>query len=104
MVARAEHSSGNLLDEPGKFPTLEGVELPPAHVAAEKFIKSGESFLSRLLPYWGVRLVSEAKLLVLPLLTLLPFWKFLPMLYAFRINRILKRHYTALREVEGHIN
>jgi TRAP transporter TAXI family solute receptor len=103
-VAQAEHAAGNLIDEPGKFPTLDGVDKPPPNIAAEKFLKSGGSILSRMLPYWGVRLVAEAKLLVLPLLALLPMWKFLPMLYTYRINSILKRHYTALREVEGHIN
>jgi uncharacterized protein len=104
MVAQAVHSSGSLVDEPGRFPTLEGMDLP-AHITAEKFMRSGESFLSRLLPYWGLRLVSQAQLLVLPLmLMLVPFWKTLPMLYSLRINQILKRHYTALREAEGRIN
>ena len=43
----------------------------PVHIAAEKFMKSGESFLSHLLPYWSVRLLWQAQLLVLPLLVLL---------------------------------
>jgi TRAP transporter TAXI family solute receptor len=103
MTAHAVHSPGSLVDEPGRFPTLEGIDLPP-NAAAERFMKSGESFLSRVLPYWGVRLVSQAQLLLLPLLTLLPMWKALPVLYSFRTNRILKRHYTALREVEGQID
>jgi TRAP transporter TAXI family solute receptor len=104
LAAQDIHSSGSLLDEPGRFPSLEGVELPP-HVAADKFMRSGESFVSRLLPYWGVRLMWQAQLLLLPLLSLLlPFWRAVPMLYAFHINRILKRHYTALREVEDRIH
>ena len=104
MAAQDIHLTGNLLDDPGQFPSLEGVELPP-HVAAEKFMKSGESVVARLLPYWAVRRVWQAQLLLLPLLSLLlPFWKTLPLLYSFRINRILKRHYAALREVEDRIN
>jgi hypothetical protein len=80
------------------------MDLPP-HIAAEKFLKSGESLVSRLLSYWSVRLVWQAQLLILPLLALLlPFWKTLPMLYSVRINSILKRHYTALREVESQID
>jgi TRAP transporter TAXI family solute receptor len=104
MAAQDIHSSGDLLSEPGRFPSLEGTELPP-HVAADKFMRSGESFVSRLLPYWGVRLVWQAQLLALPLLSLLlPFWRAVPMLYAFHVNRILKRHYTALREAEDRIH
>ncbi len=104
MAAQDIHLPGNLLDDPGQFPSLEGVELPP-HVAAEKFMKSGESVVARLLPYWAVRRVWQAQLLLLPLLSLfLPFWKTLPLLYTFRVNRILKRHYAALREVEDRIH
>jgi TRAP transporter TAXI family solute receptor len=104
MAAQAVHAPGGLLEEPGRFPSLEGMDLPP-HIAAEKFLKSGESLVSRLLPYWSVRLVWQAQLLVLPLLALLvPFWKTLPMLYSIRVNNILKRHYTALREVESQID
>jgi TRAP transporter TAXI family solute receptor len=102
MAARAVHANGSLLDEPGRFPSLEGVDLPP-HLAAERFLRSGESFLARWLPYRGVRLVWQAQLLLLPLLTLLPLWKALPLLYSLRVNRILKRHYSALREAEGRI-
>jgi hypothetical protein len=104
MAAQDIHLTGNLLDDPGQFPSLEGVELPP-HVAAEKFMKSGESIVARLLPYWAVRRVWQAQLLLLPLLSLLlPFWRTLPLLYSFRINRILKRHYAALCEMEDRIN
>jgi hypothetical protein len=78
------------------------VDLPP-HLAAERFMRSGESFLARWLPYRGVRLVWEAQLLLLPLLALLPLWKAVPLLYALRVNRILKRHYAALREAESRI-
>jgi TRAP transporter TAXI family solute receptor len=102
MAARAVHASGSLLDEPGRFPSLEGVDLPP-HLAAERFLRTGESFLARWLPYRGVRLVWQAQLLLLPLLTLLPLWKAVPLLYSFRVNRILKRHYAALREAERRI-
>jgi TRAP transporter TAXI family solute receptor len=103
-VAQAVHAPGNRLDEPGKFPSLEGMDLPP-HIASEPFLKSGESLLSRMLPYWGVRLVWQAQLLILPVLALLlPFWKTLPWIYSYRFNRILMRHYEALREVEARID
>lgn len=104
LVAKKVHANGTLLEDTAKFPVLETAELP-AHVAAEKFMVSGESFLSRLLPYWGVRLVWQAQLLLLPIITVLvPLWRLLPALSAYRINRILKRKYSALREAENRID
>ena len=83
---------------------IETAELP-AHVAAEKFMISGESFLSRLLPYWGVRLVWQAQLMLLPIVTVLvPLWRMYPAIYSFRINQVLKRKYMALRDAEERIN
>lgn len=103
-VAQVVHAAGNRLDDPGDFPTLNAVDLPP-HLAAEKFMRSGESLATQLFPYWGVRLFWQAQLLLLPLLALLlPFWRTLPLLYTFRINGILRRHYKALRELETRID
>jgi uncharacterized protein len=102
-VAQTVHASGNRLEHPGEFPSLEATDLPP-HLAAEKFMRSGESLATRLLPYWGVRLFWQGQLLLLPLLALLlPFWRTLPLLYSFRINRILRHHYKALRDLETRI-
>lgn len=102
-VANFFHSSGNQLDEPNRFPTLDGLDMLP-HDTAETYMKSGESFLSRILPYWGQRLFWQLRLLILPLLAVwLPFIKILPMIYTYRVNRLLKLHYAALRDVEGAI-
>jgi hypothetical protein len=74
------------------------------HETAETYMKSGESLLTRLLPYWGVRLVLLLRILILPLLAVwLPMLKILPMVYNFRVNRLLKRHYAALRAIESTI-
>jgi TRAP-type uncharacterized transport system substrate-binding protein len=102
LVAKSVHSARGLLGERGQFPTLEGMDLP-AHITAERFTRTGESFLSSVLPYRAMRLVWQAQLLVLPLLTLLPLWRALPWLYTLRINQILKRHYAALRDAEARI-
>ena len=104
IVAQKVHPSGGLLDDAGRFPMLETAELP-AHVAAEKYMISGESFLSRLLPYWGVRLAWQAQLVLLPLLAvLIPLWRLYPAVNAFRVDRILRRKYAALRDAEQAIN
>jgi TRAP transporter TAXI family solute receptor len=99
-AAQGIHQQGNLLDGPKAFPNLEALDLPP-HEAAETYMKSGESFLSRVLPYWAVRLVVQLKIFLLPvILVWIPAFKLLPMLYQMRINALLKRHYTELREAE----
>jgi TRAP transporter TAXI family solute receptor len=99
-TAQAVHQQGSLLDGPKTFPTLDGLDLP-VDEAAETYMKSGESFLSRVLPYWAVRLVVQLKIFILPLvLVWVPAFKLLPALYQWRINGLLKRHYTELREVE----
>jgi TRAP transporter TAXI family solute receptor len=104
ITARAVHGPGNVLDDPGRFPSTEGTDLP-LHVAAERFAQSGESVASRILSYRAARLVWQVQLLALPLLALLlPFWKTLPFLYNLRISRILKHHYRALREAEDRID
>ncbi len=102
-AAQALHQQGNLIDGPKIFPTLDGLDLPP-HEAAETFMKSGESFLSRVLPYWAMRLVVHLKVFVLPLLIVwVPAFKLLPALYRARINMLLKRHYAELRDAETNL-
>jgi TRAP-type uncharacterized transport system substrate-binding protein len=102
-AARAIHAPGSKIDPPNRFPTLEGVDMAISETS-ETYMRSGESFLTRVLPYWGVRLVLQMRILILPLVAVwLPFMKILPMIYSFRANSLLKQHYAALREVEGAI-
>jgi TRAP transporter TAXI family solute receptor len=102
-TARSIHSRGDLVSDPGRFPTLNGVTLP-LHDTAETYMTSGESFVSRLLPYWAVRWLWRLQILVLPLLAVwYPFFKVVPAIYHYRVNRLLRQHYAALREVERNI-
>lgn len=100
-VAQKVHGAGSLLDPPGRFPTREGVDIP-LHDAADSYLTRGESFLSRVLPYWALRWVIQLRLLVLPLLAIwVPLFKILPWLLRWRGNRVLERHYALLRDVEA---
>jgi TRAP transporter TAXI family solute receptor len=100
-VAQTVHGAGSLLDPPGRFPTREGVDIP-LHDAADSYLTRGESFLSRVLPYWALRWVIHLRLLVLPLLAIwVPLFKILPWLLRWRGNRVLERHYARLRDVEA---
>ena len=100
-VAQAVHGPGDLLDPPLKFPSLEGVDVP-INEAAETYLTSGESFLSRNLPYRALRWVLLLKLLLLPLLAVwLPLLRLAPLIASWRKGRWLKRYYARLRDVEG---
>ena len=99
-VAQAVHRPGSLIDPPLKFPTIDGVDVP-LDEAAETYLTSGESFLSRNLPYRAWRWVLVLKILVLPLLAVwLPALKIAPMIIEWRHNRWLHRYYARLRDVE----
>jgi hypothetical protein len=103
-TARAIHFPGNRMDAPNRFPTLEGVDVA-IHESAETYMKSGESAMSKLLPYWAVRLILQARILILPLIAVwVPFLKILPMIYNYRVNQLLKKHYRVLRDVESAIS
>jgi TRAP transporter TAXI family solute receptor len=102
-VARDIHGAGSLIDPPLRFPSREGVDLP-LHDAAESFLQRGESFMSRVLPYWALRWVVQLRLVLLPLVAVwVPLFKILPWVLRWRGNRVLERHYAILRDVEAGI-
>jgi TRAP transporter TAXI family solute receptor len=102
-VAREVHGAGSLLDPPQRFPTREGVDVP-LHEAADSFLARGQSFLSRVLPYWALRWVVQLRVLLLPLVAVwVPLFKILPWLIRWRGNRVLERHYALLRDAEASI-
>jgi TRAP transporter TAXI family solute receptor len=104
-AAKEIHAKGSLMDPPLKYPSLEGIDGDlPIDDAADTYMKQGEPFLSKVLPYWAVRWLLRLKILIIPLLAVwVPFLKVLPMIYAWRVNRILHHHYAVLREVETNI-
>jgi uncharacterized protein len=99
-VAQTVHSHGSLIDPKQKFPTLEGMDVP-VNEAAETYLTSGESFLSRNLPYRALRWVLLAKIILLPLVAIwVPALRLAPMIASWRKQRWLKRYYARLRDVE----
>jgi uncharacterized protein len=102
-VAQAVHGPGSLLDPPRAFPTRDGVDIP-LHHAAESYLARGETFLSRVLPYWALGWVIQARVLLLPLLAVwVPLFKVLPWLLRWRGNRMIERHYALLRDAEAEV-
>jgi TRAP transporter TAXI family solute receptor len=99
-VAHALHRPGSLLDPPLRYPSLEGLDLPP-HEAAEIYLTQGESLLSRTLPYPVLRWVLILRVLVLPILIVwLPFVRVLPEVANWKADRHFARLYAILRRIE----
>jgi uncharacterized protein len=106
LCAKAAHEvfgPGNIVDPPGAYPSLDALDLPVSP-AAEEYQRHGEGWLARNLPFWALRLVSQLKLVLLPLITiLLPALKILPAVAQARLQMILNRHYKDLRGLEGEL-
>ncbi len=104
QAAEEIHRRGDVLQNPGEFPRGDRVDIP-LHPSAEQFLRSGESWLSRLVPYAILRWILKLQLILVPLLMLwLPIAKLLPALYQYRINHLLKLHYGALRDAETQLS
>lgn len=102
-AAVARFSRGNLIDAPGEFPSSLGLELPQ-HPAATRYLANGESWASRNLPFWFLRLFASLKLALIPLLgVLVPALRILPWLLGVRTMRAVRRKYVALRAIEDRI-
>ena len=60
---------------------------------AERYHKSGPPLLARYLPFWAATLADRVKVLILPLLVLVPLARLAPVVYQWRIrSKIIKRY------------
>ncbi len=99
-AARDIHDPGGLFAEPGEFPSPHFTDFPLSD-EAERFYEKGPSFLNRYLPFWAANLVQRLIVLAIPLVTLLlPFFKFAPPLYQWRIRRRIYKWYENVRGIE----
>ena len=69
---------------------------------AQRFYKSGKSFLYRYLPFWMASLLNRILVVIVPLiLVLIPGIKSIPVIYRWRIRLRILRWYRALLVLEG---
>ncbi|MEM7170898.1 MAG: TAXI family TRAP transporter solute-binding subunit [Pseudomonadota bacterium] len=103
QAAEEVHEKGDVLTEPGHFPSDERVEFPLSD-EAKRFHKSGPPFLQRYLPFWIANLIDRLWILVIPLLTILiPLMRVAPPIYRWRVRRKIYRWYRNLREIETQV-
>jgi TRAP transporter TAXI family solute receptor len=92
VTAAAVHGRRGLFEAARQFPSAEHLEFPLMH-EAERYHRSGPPFLARYLPFWAATLVDRVKVLVLPLLVLVPLARLVPHVYRWRVrSRIITRY------------
>ena len=101
-VAQHIHTPGSLIDEPRRFPSLQGIDVP-LHEAADVYLTQGESFLSRTLPYGLLRWAVPIRVLIISLVVWIPLVRVLPEISTWRCDRRLSRLYATLLEEEAAI-
>lgn len=94
------HRSGNLTTPFGMFPSAKFLDFPLSS-DAERYLKSGPTFLRRVLPFWAAVLVERLIIMLVPLITLMiPLFKIAPPAYRWGIRRKIYRWYKELKEIE----
>lgn len=100
QVVTKTSSDQSLFTTSKTFPSPENLDFP-LNKEAERYFKSGPSFLQRFLPFWAASLVDRLKVMLFPLLALiLPLMKILPPTYRWRIRSRIYRWYDELHEID----
>ncbi len=99
-AATEVHRDGNLTTPFGVFPSSKYVDFPLSK-DAERYLKSGPTFLRRVLPFWAAILVERLIIMLVPLITLMiPLFKIAPPAYRWGIRRKIYRWYKELKQIE----
>lgn len=67
---------------------------------AQRYHRSGPPFLARYLPFWAATLADRVKVLILPLLVLVPLTRLVPPLYRWRIRSKITDKYRDVVDVD----
>jgi hypothetical protein len=99
-AAQEVHGMPGLLQHAGQFPSPVAHEYPISD-DAQRYYKSGKSFLYRNLPFWLASIGDRTLVLLLPLAVLLfPALRLVPALYRWRVRSRIYRHYGSLIAIE----
>lgn len=100
QAASEVHGEAGVFQKPHEFPQATEVDFPLA-AEAERYYKSGKSFLQRYLPFWLATLIDRMVVLLVPVVALLiPIVKFAPPLYGWRVRSRIFRRYGELKFLE----
>lgn len=104
QAATEVHGDAGLFQKPGEFPRATQVDFPLSK-EAERYYKSGKTFLQRYLPFWAATLIDRLVVMLVPVLALLiPIVKFAPALYSWRVRSRIFRRYGELKFIETELD
>jgi hypothetical protein len=99
-AAREVHGGPGLFRTAGEYPAPLARDFPISR-DAERYYKSGEQLLYKVLPFWLASLVDRLLVIVLPLLVVLvPATRLAPAIYRWRVRSRIYRWYGALMAIE----
>ena len=102
VVAAEVHGRRGLFELPKQFPSPDHLEFPLMH-EAERYHRAGPPFLARYLPFWAATLVDRIKVLLLPLLVLVPLVRLVPPVYRWRMRSRIIDKYRDVVDVDAAI-
>jgi len=99
-AAKEVHGTAGLFRNAGEFPAPLARDFPLSR-DAERYYKSGERFLYKLLPFWLASLIDRLMVLLVPLIVaVVPVTRLLPALYRWRVRSRIYRWYGTLMRIE----
>lgn len=99
-AAQEVHGMPGLLQRAGEFPSPVAREYQISE-DAQRYYRTGKSFLYRTLPFWLASVGDRTLVLLLPMAVLLfPAMRLIPALYRWRIRSRIYRYYGALIALE----
>lgn len=100
-AAQEIHGRSNVLQRAGEFPSPISHDVFPISDDAQRYYKSGKSFLYRSLPFWLASLADRLLVVFVPLVVvLIPGLRIVPGLYAWRVKSRIYRWYGSLIAIE----
>jgi hypothetical protein len=105
LLEAAQDVSGgpSLLRRRGEFPSPVQHDVPIS-ADAQRFYKSGKSFLYKKLPFWLASLLNRVVVVFVPMLIILiPGLKLIPNMYRWRMRLMIYKWYRALLSLEREV-
>jgi TRAP transporter TAXI family solute receptor len=100
QAASEVHGKSGFFQDAGEFPSYKD-QMLPLSPEAERYFKSGASFLQRYLPFWLAVLVDRLIVMLVPVFVLLiPLLKVAPAIYNWRVRSKIFRCYGELKFLE----
>jgi TRAP transporter TAXI family solute receptor len=103
-IAMEVHGAPGLFQDLNEFPSQKYLDFP-LHKEAQRFFRTGPTFLKKYLPFWAAVFIERAKVMFLPLFTLLlPLVRLFPPGFRWRMRSRIYHWYRNLEEVDfqGH--